>query len=146
MYQILLYINWLSHRTSIKTIWGQPSNSYKSIDEYNHQDRNIDVLITALHELCLRKKIEMVETRSNMQLANLNSKTHGRKSLRYFIDRSIGYHIYTPQVSVNYRFLFLDQFLGPSHINFDQKKKSDIRIMKISNARNCTMKPRATQI
>ena len=45
------------------------------------QSRPLDVLITALHELHLRKIFDMVDTRSNMQLAELNSKPHRGKSL-----------------------------------------------------------------
>ena len=44
----------------------------------------------------LRKKIEIVETRSNMQLADLNSKPHSGKILRNLIYRAIGYRFYPP--------------------------------------------------
>ena len=58
--------------------------------------RPIDVLITDIHEHHLRKTFEMVDTRSNMQLSDLNSKTHGRKSLRDILDRVIQLRFCTP--------------------------------------------------
>ena len=63
----------------------------------------LDFLITALHELHPRNKIEMVDTRSNNQLADLNSKPHGGKSLRNLIDCAIGIRIYPPLVSLHYQ-------------------------------------------
>ena len=58
--------------------------------------RPINVLITALHEICPRKTVDMVDTRSNMQLSDLKSKPHGGKSLRNIIDRAIGSRLYPP--------------------------------------------------
>ena len=49
-------------------------------DIINPQDRPIDALISALHELHLRKTFEMVDTRSNMQLHDLYSNHHGGKT------------------------------------------------------------------
>ena len=88
----------------------------------------------------------MVDTRSNMQLADLNSKPHGGKSLRNLIDRAIEDRIYPPRGSEHYKLLCLDHFHVPSQIKCEQEKKSDFRMMKISNAHNCTMKERANQI
>ena len=51
--------------------------------------RPLDALITSLHRICLQKTYYMVDTRSNMQLADLNYKLHGRKILRYLIYRTI---------------------------------------------------------
>ena len=45
------------------------------------QAKPLDALITAIHELHLKNIFEMVDTRSNMQLADLNFKPHGGKSL-----------------------------------------------------------------
>ena len=64
------------------------------------QSRPLNILITAIHELHLRKTFEMVDKRSNMQLSYLNSKPHGRKILRNLIDRAIGARFYPPLVSV----------------------------------------------
>ena len=47
------------------------------------QARPKGFLITALHELCLLKTSEMVDTRSNIQLAELNSKPQGHPSVTY---------------------------------------------------------------
>ena len=57
----------------------------------------------------------MVDTRSNMQLADLNSKHHGRKSLRNIIDRAIGVCFYPPPGSLHYHQLSLGQFHDPTH-------------------------------
>ena len=51
-------------------------------------------LITAFHELHLRKTFDMVGTRSNMQHADHNSNLHGRKSLRGIIYHVIGVRLY----------------------------------------------------
>ena len=88
----------------------------------------------------------MVDTRSNMQLVDLNSKSHGKKSLRNLIDSTMGCRFYPTTVSVHYKLLPLGQFHGPAHINCEQKKKSEIKMTKISNARNLTTKPCTDQI
>ena len=51
------------------------------VDIITPQSRPLDILITSLHELHLGKILEMVNTISNMQLSDLNSKPHGRKIL-----------------------------------------------------------------
>ena len=48
-------------------------------DRTTPQSRQLEILITALHELHLIKTFEMIYRRYNMQLAGLNSKPHGRK-------------------------------------------------------------------
>ena len=53
------------------------------------QSRPLDVLITALHELHLRKTLDMVDKRSHMKLVDLNSKPHGGKILRNITDSDI---------------------------------------------------------
>ena len=50
------------------------------VDRITPQVRPLDVLITALHELHIRKIFEMVDTRSSMQLDDLNSKPRDEKS------------------------------------------------------------------
>ena len=62
-----------------------------------------------------------------MQLADLNSKPRGGKSLRNLIDCSIGARFYPLPGSVHYQILHLYQFHGPTYINCDQKKKSNIK-------------------
>ena len=88
----------------------------------------------------------MVDTRPNMQIADLNYKPRGRKSLRNLIDRAIVARLYPPPGSVYYKILRLDQFPGPNHINCEQINKSEIKMTKLSNARNRTTKPHADQI
>ena len=61
-------------------------------DKISPQSRPLDFLITALHDIHLRKCFGMVDTRSNMQLSSLSSKPHEDKSLRYIVDRAIGVH------------------------------------------------------
>ena len=73
----------------------------------NTQARPLDVLITALHELCLRKTFDMVDTILNMQLTDLNSKPQGRKSLRSIIYFAIGVQFYPLPVSLHYQQLLL---------------------------------------
>ena len=88
----------------------------------------------------------MVDTRSNMQLYDLDYKPHGRKSLRNLIDRDIGAILYPPPGSLYYQLLCLGGFHGPTHINCEQKKKSKIKKIVLSSARNCTTKSRTNQI
>ena len=66
------------------------------IDSINNQTRHLDVLIIGLHELHIRKTFNTVETRSNLQLADVNSKPRGGKSLKDLIDQSIGVEVYSP--------------------------------------------------
>ena len=81
MNQKLLQINWLPHRSSIKYIYEDIQETIKRVLAYRITSQAIplNVLITALHKLCLGKTFEMVDTRSKMQLAELNSKPHGVK-------------------------------------------------------------------
>ena len=99
MYTGVLDKNWI--RNIFRLIGGpigHPSKIYEDNQEtikrvlvyrITPQSRPLDVLITSLHELHLQKTFEMVDTRSNMQFSDLNSKLHGRKSLNDFIDRAI---------------------------------------------------------
>ena len=73
---------------------------------------NYDILVTALHKIDLRKTFDMVYTRSNIQLADLNSKPHGGQSIGYIIDRAIGVHFYPPPGPEHYKLLRLDRFHG----------------------------------
>ena len=72
------------------------------LDRITPQARPINVLINSLHDIHLQKIFEMIDTRSNMQLDDLNSKPHGGKSLRDPIDRAIGVHFYPPPRSEHY--------------------------------------------
>ena len=81
-----------------------------------------------------------------MQLADLNSKPHGGKSLQNIINCAIGFQFYHPPGSLHYQQLRLGQFNDPHHINCEQNNKSEIEKKKISSARNRTTKYRADQI
>ena len=48
-------------------------------DRITTQSRPLNILINALHELHLRKQFDMADTRSNIQLDNLNSNPRGEK-------------------------------------------------------------------
>ena len=72
----------------------------------------------------------MADTRSNMQLAYLNSKLHDRKSLQNLIDRAIGVQFYPHPGSLHYQQLHIGHFHEPNYINCDQNKKSDIKKKK----------------
>ena len=95
------------------------------------QYRTINVLITDIHELHILKTFEMVDTRSNMQHSDLNSKPHGRIILRDLIDRAIGSCFYPPTGSEHYKLIQLDQFHGPSHINDNHKNNNETIFSRI---------------
>ena len=78
-------------------------------DKITPQSRPLDFLITSLHELHLRNTFYTVDTRSNMQLADLNSKPYGGKVLINQIGSAIGAHFYPSIGSEHYKILFLDQ-------------------------------------
>ena len=73
----------------------------------------------------------MVDTRSNMKLADINSKPHGGKILRDLIERLIVYRFYPPTGLKIYKLFLLDQFHGPSHINDNHMKKNDTTLARI---------------
>ena len=156
MYTAVLYQNWIRYLfRSIGYPIGPPSKLYgdnqatvKIVLAYRitPQDRPLYFLITALHEIHLRKIFEMVDTISNMQLADLNSKPHGGKSLQDIIDCDTGIRFYPSPGSLHYQQLFLGQSYDPTHINCELNKKSDIKKPKISGARNITTKSCAYRI
>ena len=88
----------------------------------------------------------MVDTRSNMQLADLNYKPHGGKSLRIIIDCAIGAQFYPPPGSLHFQQLRLGHFHETNHINCDKNKTSEIENTTISSAHNRTKKSCADQI
>ena len=49
-------------------------------DRITPQSRPLNILIAALHENHLSKIFDMVDTKSNMKLYDLNSKHHGEKN------------------------------------------------------------------
>ena len=99
MYTGLLYQNWIRnfHR-SIGYPIGPPSKLYEDnqvtikillADRITPLARHPNVLITALHDIRLLNTFEMVDTRSNMQLSDIKSKSRGGKSLRDIIEYAI---------------------------------------------------------
>ena len=101
--------------------------------------------LNVLKEIHLRKN-EILDTRSNTQLFDLDSKPRGGKSLRNLIDCAIGVQFYPPPGSLHYQKLFLGIFNKSDHINCEKKKKSEIKNTKISSSRYRTTKARADQI
>ena len=90
MYTGVVDQNWI--RNFIRSIGypiGPPSKLYYDnqatikiflANRVTPQDIPTNNLITDIHELHIRKTFKMVNTRSNMQLADLNSKPHGETS------------------------------------------------------------------
>ena len=68
---------------------------------------HIRILVIALCEHHQRQTFCMVNMRSKLQLANLNTKTHGGQILRDLNDFMTGASFYPPQGSEHYKFLFL---------------------------------------
>ena len=68
-----------------------------------------------------------------MQLADLNSKPRGGKSLKDIIDRAIGVHLYLPPGSEHYKLLCLNIFLGSTQhgtpLNDKHSKSDDKRLL-----------------
>ena len=123
MYTGVLNQNWIrSFNRSINYPIVHPSRLYEDNqakikivleDRINAQSSPLGVLITAPHELHLRKKIDMVDTRSNMQLYYLNFKPHGGKSLRCIIYRVIGVFLYPPPGYEHHKKIFLAWSMDP---------------------------------
>ena len=141
MYKWVLYQSWIiDFFISIGYPVGHPYKLYEDNQEIikraladiiTPQSIPLDVLITAIHKIHLRNAFGTVDTISNTQLSDLNSKPHGGKSLQNIIDYSIGNRLYPPSRSLHYQILCLGQFHGPTHINCDQKNKSDIKEINI---------------
>ena len=66
-----------------------------------------------------------------MQLADLNSKSHGKKSLVYLIDHVIGSHFYPPPGSEHYKLLQRDKLHGTSHIFNNHEKNNETKLARI---------------
>ena len=101
------------------------------VDIITQQAIPLDILITSIYELHLQKIFKMVDTISNMQLADLKSKPHSGKSLRYLIDRAIGVRFYTPPESEHYKLLQLDQFHGTPHINDNHRNNNETKLEEL---------------
>ena len=106
MYTEVLDQNWIRN---FYILIGYPIGPPSKLNEYNQapikiflteritlQATPLKIFITALYGILLRKNIEVVYKRSNMQLVDLNSKRHGGKSLRDLIDRAILVCFYLP--------------------------------------------------
>ena len=66
----------------------------------------------------------MADTRSNMKLADLNSKPHGVQSLIYLIDLVIRAYFYPPPGSDHYKLLCVDNFHEPNQRQVNLHNKS----------------------
>ena len=115
--------NWIRNFfRSIDYPIGPPSKIYKNsqetitivlADRITPQARYLNILITAIHELHLRKTFDMVDPRSNMHLANLNYKPHVGKSLINTIDRAISARFYPSPGPEHYKFFACISFMNP---------------------------------
>ena len=109
--------NWIRDNfISIDYPIGTPSKLYKDnqstikrvmTDRITNQAITLDVLINSLHEPHLRKKIDMLDTKSNTQLSDLNSKPNGEESISNIIDGSIVSHLYPLPRSLHNKLIFL---------------------------------------
>ena len=97
-------------------------------DRTNLQPRPLVVLITALHNIYLEKTFGMADTRSKIQLADLNSKPHGGKILRDIADRAIGVRFYSTPGLKHYKPLRLDRFCGSTHINVNHRNNDEAKV------------------
>ena len=70
----------------------------------------------------------MVDTRSNMQLADLKSKPHGGKILRDIIELTTGDFFYPFQGSEHYKLFRLKMSHGYTHINDKHGKNNETKI------------------
>ena len=77
------------------------------------QARPLGVLITAIYEIYLIKQIDMVDTRSNMQLADLKSKPHVEKSIINLIDHAIVDRFYPTPGPEHYKLFSRISFIYP---------------------------------
>ena len=121
----MVYQNWIRNfLRSIDYPVRLPSKLYEDIqetikrvlsDRITPQARPINILIIKLLEIHLLYTFYMVDTRSNIQLADINSKTCGVKGLIDIIDRAIGFRFYPPPVSEHYKLLRLNRFYGSTH-------------------------------
>ena len=113
----------LSNRPSIKVIQGQPVSNKNSLRRHDHTSRQAPQYHHHWYPWSLsQKEFDIVDTRSNMHLDDLNSKTHGGQILIYLIDSAIVACFYPPQGSEHHTLLCLDNFHGPNH---DQEKLSE---------------------
>ena len=147
MYTGVLYQNWIiNFYRSIGWPIGPPSKLYDDnqaiikrflVEIINTQSRPLSVLITDLHELHVQKTFEMVDTRSKMQLSDLNSDPHVRKGLRDLIDRMIVVCFYPPPGSQYHKLLCLDKFHGYTHISETHRNNDETKLDCIM----CSIKP-----
>ena len=69
----------------------------------------------------------MVDTISNTQLDDLNSKPNAGKSLRDIIGHRIEFCFYYPPGSEHYKIFCLEKFHGPSHIKDNHRKNNETK-------------------
>ena len=87
------------------------------------QDMTINVLITDLRDVYLSKFFSMVDTRSNIQLVDLNSKPHGGKIIRY-----------PPSGFEHHKHLYLYRFHGTTKLQVHSHDNPDKKLWSINCA------------
>ena len=134
MYTVVLYQNWFRNFYRSISI-GPPSKLYEDnqetikiflVDIITPQARPPSVLITDLQKHHTQNTFEMVNTRSNMYLADLKSKPHGGKGLRDVIDLVVVLCYYPAQGSEHYNLLCPEMFHGSIHVN-DNNSKNNVK-------------------
>ena len=63
-----------------------------------------------------------------MQLSDLNSKLHGRKSLSYIINGTIGVYFVPKPGSEHYKLLLLNRLHESNNINNNHSKNDNIKV------------------
>ena len=69
----------------------------------------------------------MVDTRSNMQLSDFNSKPHGVQSLIGLIDCGIRDQLYPPPCSEHHTLLCIDKLHVPTHFQVNSHDNPDAK-------------------
>ena len=87
----------------------------------------LKMIMTDNHENNPRKISDIVDTISNLQLDDLNSKPHGGPILRDLINRKIGARLYPPPGSIYHPLPCLENFYGPTHHETNSHDKSNTK-------------------
>ena len=94
------------------------------------QSRPLDVLITAIIKFNLEKHLKWWTQDQTCNFLTSILNLMAGKSLINIIDIAIGERFYPPLGALHYQTLCQDQFHGSTHINCEQKNKSEIKNTK----------------
>ena len=123
-----MYINREYNRTPIKFIQVQLENNNRIISKYYHNPIQASQHPHNWYTWASSSKtIDMVDTRSNMQLYDLNSKPHGGQSIRNLNDCAIGVRFYPPPGSKYHTLLSFEKLYGPTHHQTNTREKANAK-------------------